>query len=599
MAFQRREIWWSATVLLGTVAFLPMPAAGYLDALICAGITALVAVAIVLTFRCDGYVSFAEFALAATIATAANALPLSVYPLIAPVLIALAGGIGWLCHRAVQRLRDWPRVVPTLFGMLVLQVLFAIRGWLPAGQPAPLTSPASVTVLVAACLPGVVMMALAWRTGGKHLRCVAAGLCCGLAGVAGAALFAVGPGPLSAAGAHDLPVTAMATAMVAAAWGCFEDLGTIVFGALTLSVLQEAIVRSFSDVGPYQLALLPLLSIALVLRGRVRTTPVVPLASSEFQSAPIRGLTPICVAAVAVAIAGYLFPPATELAGLCLVALSLRLLMGWVGQVTLGQLGFAALGGWVALASGLPVPLAMLAGAASGAVLSPLVGYPAIRHGGAPAPVTSMTWGVFAYTLFTSPHLLGWPRLLSRQEDLLSSQLHGSWNALVALALIACFGTVAMVARSRACQVAVASRRDSGIAAREGVNLPRVRLVMLVLTGFVASAGGTVLALAHGGLLPNTYAAESGVRLVSATGVGGMESLAGPVLGVSVFGLVLLLLPLPALRFVVNGVLGLLVIRAEPSGLAGMRRQLTGSLAKAPLHRMMRPIRHLWESSSL
>jgi len=603
MTVQRGELWWSATVLLGTVAGLPMPLAGYLHALTATAITALVAVAIVLVFRCDGYVSFALFALAATMAAAASAFSFNGYPVIAPALIALAGAVAWWCHRAARRLRAWPRVVPTLGGMLVMQVLFALRSWLPAAPVALPTAPMMPVVLAAVCVPGIVMLAYVWRRGGERMRCVAAGLCCGLAGVAAALLYPSGLGPLSARGAHDLPVTAMATAMVAAAWGGFEDLGTVVFVALTLNVLQEGVVRAFSGVELYQLALLPLLSVALLLRRRSARKPGAAQDVPALRAVPVRGLTVICVGAAGFAVGGYLFPPLSELAGLCLVGLSLTLLMGWVGQVTLGQLGFAALGGWVALASGLPLPLAMIAGAVSGAVLSPLVGYPAIRHGGAPAPVTSFTWGLFAYTLFTSPHLLGWPRLLSRQEELLTSHLRGDWNALVAVAVVVCFGAVAVVGRSRVCRVVVAARLDSAIAAREGVNLARARLAMLVLTGFIAATGGTVLALAHGGLLPSAYATESGVRLVSATGVGGMESLAGPVLGVAVFGLVRAYLQWPALRFALNGLFGLIVLRADPNGLASLaslRHRLGRPLARAlPLPRLVRPIRHFWDSLSL
>src|SRR6202044_1196366 len=79
------------------------------------------------------------------------------------------------------------------------------------------------------------------------------------------------------------------------------------------------------------------------------------------------------------------------------IALSLTLLTGWAGQVSLGQFGLVAVGVLVAvhLGTSLPLPLVMLYGGAVTALVAILVGLPALRMPGLFLAVTTLAFAIF------------------------------------------------------------------------------------------------------------------------------------------------------------------------------------------------------------
>lgn len=589
---RRPEMGVPVALATACLAWGPVTGLGLTRAIAAGVVSALVAASVVLVHRIEEIVSFAQFGLAAlaaaTLGTAAGPVGVA---MIAPMVLIGSAGVTWAQGRWVfARLARSPRVVGTLAGMAAMQILLAARLWwgqepdndwvVPLGRYAI----AIGGVLLVAVLP--VLLRPLLREGAPPAGISgAAGLLAGGAGLFAALLSASGPGPLSGVTIADFPVVGMATAMVAAAMGGFRDLSTAIVSAFALNVAWETSNAAFGSSHAYQLALMPLLSAALLLRPRRPASSVVDSAAIADPVWPgslvtvLKGMQTQLAVAVAVgvpvlAIVAGRRPIVAELAGYCLVALSLMMLMGWIGQVTLGQLGFAALGGWITLASGLPTAFGVLLGALAGTVLSPLVAYTAIRHSGVPAPVTSLTWGLFAYTLFTSPDLLGLDRLMSSSGAPLTATGSRSPDFVVGVAVVVCLGAVAVVGRTKFGRVLAAARLDPGVARRADMVLPRARLTALLLTGFVAATGGGLLAVAQRGLIPSSYATDSGVRLVTSTGTGGIGTVAGPILGTLVFGAVTLLCATPAVRFLVTGALGVSVLLSDTAGLVGLASRL-------------------------
>jgi branched-chain amino acid transport system permease protein len=85
-----------------------------------------------------------------------------------------------------------------------------------------------------------------------------------------------------------------------------------------------------------------------------------------------------------------------------IVALSLVVLTGWGGQVSLGQMGFvgvgAAVGGAITDRWGWDLLLALLAAGAVGALVAVVVGYPAIRRRGLTLAVSTLAFGLFVWS---------------------------------------------------------------------------------------------------------------------------------------------------------------------------------------------------------
>ena len=79
------------------------------------------------------------------------------------------------------------------------------------------------------------------------------------------------------------------------------------------------------------------------------------------------------------------------------IALSLTMLTGWAGQVSLGQFGLVAVGALVAvhLGTSLPLPVVMLYGGAVTALVAIIVGLPALRMPGLFLAVTTLAFAIF------------------------------------------------------------------------------------------------------------------------------------------------------------------------------------------------------------
>ena len=79
------------------------------------------------------------------------------------------------------------------------------------------------------------------------------------------------------------------------------------------------------------------------------------------------------------------------------IALSLTVLTGWAGQVSLGQFGLVAVGALVAahLGSSIPLPVLLLFAGAITAVVAVIVGLPALRMPGLFLAVTTLGFAIF------------------------------------------------------------------------------------------------------------------------------------------------------------------------------------------------------------
>ena len=95
-----------------------------------------------------------------------------------------------------------------------------------------------------------------------------------------------------------------------------------------------------------------------------------------------------------------------------IVGLSLVVLTGWAGQVSLGQMGFvgvgAAIGGVATSEWGLDLSLALLVAGFAGAATAVLVGLPALRLQGLLLSVTTFAFALSMYSYFLNRQFFDW-----------------------------------------------------------------------------------------------------------------------------------------------------------------------------------------------
>jgi ABC-type branched-subunit amino acid transport system ATPase component/ABC-type branched-subunit amino acid transport system permease subunit len=221
-----------------------------------------------------------------------------------------------------------------------------------------------------------------------------------------------------------------------------------------------------------------------------------------------------------------------------LLALSLTVLTGWTGQLSLGQVAFLGFGAMttytLVVEVGLAFPGSLLIAAVLSAGVAVLVGTPALRMTGLFLAVTTLALAVAAPWLLSRPIFSDDPSLilLPRQQWLglsLGGQRAYYYLCLVVLALAVI--VVARIRRSGIGRTMLAVRDNESAAAALGLSPTRTKLTAFGVSGFLAGLAGGLF----GGLLvsfdPGRFLVTDSLTAVAIAVVGGLASITGTVLG--------------------------------------------------------------------
>ncbi|MHB9031415.1 MAG: branched-chain amino acid ABC transporter permease [Anaerolineae bacterium] len=270
-------------------------------------------------------------------------------------------------------------------------------------------------------------------------------------------------------------------------------------------------------------------------------------------------------------------------------ALGLAILTGYNGLYSLGQAGFMAVGAYssalLMMRLRLPFGLALPGGALAAALLSLLIGYPALRgklRGDYFAIVTLGFGEVVRLLVTNSPALGGALGLLGIPARTTL------WVALGALALA--FGLAQAYTRSQWGRNGIACRLDPLTARTLGVNVLQSQLTALAISAFYAGAAGALLAGYLGYLSPALFTLARSSELLAAVVLGGVQSLVGPLLAAVLLTAVPELLRFASSwRLVLYGLTLVAVMLWRPQGLLGYRELSLSALRKAFKRPLPRP----------
>jgi branched-chain amino acid transport system permease protein len=221
------------------------------------------------------------------------------------------------------------------------------------------------------------------------------------------------------------------------------------------------------------------------------------------------------------------------------ITVSVVVLTGWAGQVSLGQMGFVGVGGAVAAVAtgqwGADLLLALLLAGVVGAGVAVVVGLPALRLRGLYLGVVTLAFAMAVSAYLLNPQFFGWvpqgrierPPLFGR----LSLESPTSLYYLCLAGFAFCVFVVVGVRRSRTGRVLVAMRDNERGVQAYGVNVTRAKLTAFALSGFVAALAGGMLVHHQQVFSLSLIAPEQNLLVFTAAVVGGLGSLVGAVLG--------------------------------------------------------------------
>ncbi|MCW2570389.1 MAG: livG [Frankiales bacterium] len=275
-----------------------------------------------------------------------------------------------------------------------------------------------------------------------------------------------------------------------------------------------------------------------------------------------------------------------------IAAISLNILMGYAGQVSLGQFAFVGIGAFTTgIVTGvndmrLPWLAGVAAAAAAGAVLALLVGLPALRLRGLYLAVVTIAVAYAAWQwLFRFERIGGGSagKVLPRPyvgTHAISG--NADFLAIAAVVLVLIWWLDVNLVRSRFGRAFQAVKADEKVAASFGVDVARYKLLAFMLSGAVAGIGGAVYGTAFGTVTSDTFDYSQSLLLVVIVVIGGLGSRVGVV--AAAFFAVLLpvwlhLLNRPftsvfhhgidGIALMLNALLLMYTIARHPDGLAG------------------------------
>lgn len=257
-----------------------------------------------------------------------------------------------------------------------------------------------------------------------------------------------------------------------------------------------------------------------------------------------------------------------------MVGMSLLILSGWAGQLSLGQFAFAAVGGYAAsLARAelhLPLPLCLLVAMLAGAVAAIIVGAPGLKMRGLHLAITTLAVSLTSTAILLNPSYLGahLPESVSRGSLLgLSLASHRAFFYLSLAVLILVVLATMGLRRSRVGRALIAARDNEEAARSFGIAPVRARLGAFAMSGAVAALAGAMFVFHQLGLKPASFTPDVSVAMFLMVVIGGLGAVAGPLLGAAFLGALSLFSASPAVVFLATGGGVVVLLLLAPGGL--------------------------------
>jgi ABC-type branched-subunit amino acid transport system ATPase component/ABC-type branched-subunit amino acid transport system permease subunit len=623
-----------------TNAIHPLGPGIVLKGIVTGGLSSLVAMGLVLIYRSSRIINFSQQViggLAATVSVLLVAGRGYSYWVAVPVGLVVAVLTGWLVEAVfIRRFAQAPRLILTVATIGIYQLLGAAELGLPnlitlkAGAAQTLTTPFTFHFflspfnftgddLLALVAVPVALAFLYWffvRTDyGVAIRAAADSgeralllgipvrrlsritwmVAAGLSGV-GAILSA----PKSISGFTLGSVTSPATLLLplaAAVLAGMESLPATVAWSLVLGVVNEAVYAvslqaSYQDVAQFVVIILGLL---ITRSRRDRQTDgglgdfvaIREVAGIPHHLARLREVVATRVAlGVVLVVAAVLVPLtfsqskqllAADVAIYAMIGVSIVVLTGWAGQISLGQFAFVGVG--AATAGSLMVSqhanffVATLAAAAVGALVAVIIGIPALRIPGLYLAVATLAFAVpvSSYVLSSSffpsinPTQVPRPVLFGRFD--LGSQSTFYEVCLVGLLLVIL--AVRNLRTARTGRVVIAARDNAQAASAYAISPLRTKLLAFVISGAIAGVAGSLYELSLGGIKSGGLSPDLSITVFVMVVIGGLGSITGAVIGAVYVQSVQYFLP-QSLQLLATGAGLLLLLMFFPEGLGGV-----------------------------
>jgi ABC-type branched-subunit amino acid transport system ATPase component/branched-subunit amino acid ABC-type transport system permease component len=608
----------------------------------------LLAIGLVLMFRIDRVINFAHGSVGVM---AAAVFGLLVVRWHVPYLVALApalalgGAMGALTEATViRRLKGSPAIM-SIVGTIGLAAFLdafasAVGGqvgtggfhsfpqppWLPTFRIGPLQlTRAHAAMLVGAPIVAIALVLFFSRTAqGLAIRGSAAnaeaarssgipvsrmkGMAWAIAGALSAftAIMILPTFGATFGGGSAFGPDILLRALVAAVFARMSSL-PVAFGAgIGVGVVEQEFLWHTHTGGVVNLVLLGIVLVVLLLQPERRTARQTddgdwlavqawrPMPAAARQVWALRNMrwiavgTALAVAAVLPAlVTGSALVVFVAIAAFAIVGVSLGVISGLAGQISLGQFAIAGVGAatswYVGVHTGSFV-LGLIAAGAAGATASVVLGAPAVRIRGLMFAVVTLAFAQATPWVFQQSWVLGRGRTMPKPTiGWIALSSPRSYYYFALLMLLLSLGIASRIWTTGVGRRYRAVRDNEDLARAFTLSASHVKLEAFLLAGGLAGLGGAVFANALSVLLVQSFPLAASINVVAMAALGGIGVVVGPLVGALYIIGMPRWVPLDAAGLAATSLGWLLVVLYFPGGLAQAVAPLRQRLAAAAL----------------
>jgi ABC-type branched-subunit amino acid transport system ATPase component/ABC-type branched-subunit amino acid transport system permease subunit len=279
-----------------------------------------------------------------------------------------------------------------------------------------------------------------------------------------------------------------------------------------------------------------------------------------------------------------------QAAAVAMAVLSLNMLTGYAGQVSLGQAALLAVGGFtdglVTSRAGMPMWVGIPAAAATSALVALIIGFPALRLRGLYLAMVTIGFGyMMTNAILPIDFLTGGSAGVVMPRRIWGDHMLVDQADMLAVALVLLIGAWVVdtnLTRSRLGRALRSIRENEAVAQSFGVDVARHKLLAFTLSGTLAGVAGAVYGLTTYLVNSDTdaYRFAFSLTLVIMVVVGGLGSRAGVVIAALVFWIFphfmdgLKIPYLGGTNQMIGAALLMYTVARHPGGFAEMAREL-------------------------
>lgn len=265
-----------------------------------------------------------------------------------------------------------------------------------------------------------------------------------------------------------------------------------------------------------------------------------------------------------------------------ILALSLNLVLGYAGLLSLAPPAFFGIGAYtsalLALRLQLPFWITLPAAAAAGLLFAAAIGVPSLRLSRHSFVIVTLSFTLLAQLVATkwtdlTRGAMGLPGIPTATVFGIPVTGKVGWYYLVLAMTLASLGFFTLLVRSRLGRAILTVREDEILAQAAGIHTWRVKLYTFAISGLLGGVAGSCYAHYITFIDPAVFDFYYMENLLIMVILGGAGTVWGVVAGAAIFNVVPELLRIhPELRTFLYGIVLLVAVSVAPGGLAGWMR---------------------------